>query len=296
VRTRLILLLAGLALGCGGDDAGRAVVAELGDVQLTRAELDASLASALRDGPSAGQGLEGADRDRVCSRLLDSVLDEMLLAQEARRRGVTVSEKDVVAYLGDVPPGAPVSDPDGARRHIASRKLQDALLRAMGPPSLAEVESLASRMRTEAAVAGMSAVLRALRLGSVEEAREIARQVQAGETTFEREASARDPGAAAPLQVSLAHLPTEVGAAVSGLAPGQITTPVTLHAGVYLFELVSRDAQGTPAGDLRTEARQELIRRRGEMAVRALLVQLRRDRPLALHRDRLGFRYVEDGE
>jgi hypothetical protein len=32
------------------------------------------------------------------------------------------------------------------------------------------------------------------------------------------------------------------------------------------------------------------------MAVRALLVQLRRDRPLALHRDRLGFRYVEDGE
>ena len=32
------------------------------------------------------------------------------------------------------------------------------------------------------------------------------------------------------------------------------------------------------------------------MAVRALLVQLRRDRPLRLHRDRLGFRYVEDGE
>jgi parvulin-like peptidyl-prolyl isomerase len=94
--------------------------------------------------------------------------------------------------------------------------------------------------------------------------------------------------------MALSRLPAEVGAALSGLAPGQITPPVQLHAGTYLFQLVSRDEPGAPARDLRGEAREELLRRRGEMAVRALLVQLRRDRPLRLHRDRLGFRYVED--
>ena len=89
----------------------------------------------------------------------------------------------------------------------------------MGPPSEAEVESLASRMRTEAAVAGMSAVLRALRLGSVEEAREIARQVQAGETTFEREASARDPGPRLPSRCRWLTFPRRWAPPFRGLLP-----------------------------------------------------------------------------
>jgi parvulin-like peptidyl-prolyl isomerase len=175
-----------------------------------------------------------------------------------------------------------------------SRKLQDALLRAVGPPSTSEVELLAARLRAEAEAAGASVVLRSLRVASEGEAQEVARRVRAGETTFEREAASRDPETSAPLQVPLARLPSEVGTAVAGLKPGEISFPVELHAGIYLFELVSRDEQGVPLGDLQEQARQELIRRRGEMAVRALLVQLRKERPLRLHRDRLGFRYVED--
>jgi serine/threonine protein kinase HipA of HipAB toxin-antitoxin module len=232
----------------------------------------------------------------VCSRLLDTLLEERLLAEEAHRRGVTVSEADVRGYLADLPPGASVSDPEGARRHIAARKLQDALLRAVGPPSEGEVDLLASRLRAEAETAGGSLVLRALRLENEQEAVDVGRRLQAGETTFEREAAARDPEAAAPLQVALGRLPAEVGAAVTPLQPGQVTPPVKLHAGVYLFELVSRDTQGKEVRDFRDEARQELTRRRGEMAVRALLGRLRHDHPLRLHRARLGFRYVEEGE
>ena len=296
MKTVLALCLAGLAAGCAGGDAGRTVVAELGDVRLERAELDAALAAALPDGAASSENMDGEDRDRVRSRLLDAVLDEMLLAEEARRRGVTVSQAEVATYLDDLPPGATVSDPEGARRHIASRKLQDALLRALGPPPDAEVAALAARMQAEAEAAGVSVVLRALRLESVTEAQEVGRRIEAGQTTFEREAGARDPGAAAPLQVTLSRLPPEVGIAVSGLAPGQITPPVQLHAGTYLFQLVSRDEPGAPVRDLQVQAREEVLRRRGEMAVRALLVQLHRDRPRHLYRERLGFRYVEDGE
>ncbi|HEX5042535.1 MAG TPA: hypothetical protein VFV75_06490 [Candidatus Polarisedimenticolaceae bacterium] len=277
-------------VGCAGRDPGREVVAELGALHIERADLDAAIAAALG---SAG-ALEDPDRDRVCSRLLDVLLEERLLAEEARRRGVTVSEADVRAYLADLPPGAAVADPERARRHIAARKLQDALLRAVGPPSEGEVELLAGRLRQEAETAGASVVVRALRLGSEQEAADVERRVQTGETTFERESAARDPGAAAPLQVSLGRLPPEVGQAVTPLQPGQITAPVKLHAGVYLFQLVSRDARGDAGRDFGAEARQELLRRRGEMALRALLGRLRRDHPVRLHRERLGFRYVDE--
>lgn len=286
MRTALALGLAGSLLGCGGGDPGRDVIAELGDLRVERAELDGALAAVT---------LEATERDRVASRLLDSLLEEKLLAEEARRRGVTVSEADTREYLADLPPGSPVTDLEGARRHILVRKLQDALLRALGPPSQAEVDLLAGRLRVEAESAGASVVLRTLRVASEQEGQEVGRRLQAGETTFEREAAARDPEAAAPLQVSLGRLPTEVVAAVTPLAPGQITAPVTLHAGTYLFKLVSRDAPGAAVRDLRDEARQELLRRRGDMAVRALLGRLRQDHPLRLHRDRLGFHYLEDG-
>jgi len=285
------LLLACALVGCGSRDPGRVVVAELGDLRLERAELDAVLAGAL----GSGFSLDTPDRDRVCSRLLDSLVEETLLAEEARRRGVIVSEGDVRAYLADIPAGAPVSDPEGARRHIAARKLQEALLRAVGFPSEQEVDLMAGRLRAEGESGGAAVVLRALRLASEEEAGEVERRLKAGETTFEREAAARDPEAAAPLQVSLLRLPEEVGAAVTPLQPGQITEPVKLHAGIYLFQLVSRDTQDQEVRDFGTEARQELLRRRGEMAVRALLGQLRRDHPMRLHRERLGFRYVEEG-
>ena len=291
MRTALALGLGCALLGCGSRDPRRVVVAELGDLRVERAELDAVLARVLE--PTGT--LEGADRDRVCSRLLDSLLDEKLLAEEARRRGVTVSDADVRGYLADLPPGTAVSDPEGSRRHVAVTKLQEALVRAVGPPSEADVALLAKRLRVEAETAGGSIVLRTLRLASEAEAAEVDRRLQAGETTFDREAAARDPEAAAPLQISLGRLPAEVGAAVTALQPGQVTPPVKLHAGVFLFELVSRDAQGQEIRDFEGEARQELQRRRGEMAVRALLGRLRHDHPLRLHRQRLGFRYVEEG-
>lgn len=289
---RAALAVAGLmVLACGRQSAERTVVAELGDLRLTRADLDAALAAELVQGAP----LEGSDRDRVCSRLLDGVLDETLLASEAGRRGVTVSPAEVAAYLSDVSSGGAVSDPQGARRHLAARKLQDALLRAVGPPSEEEVLALADRLRSQDEAAGASVVLRALRLASDEEAAAVRRRIEMGETTFDREANARDAEAAAPLQVSLARLPAEVGAALSTLEPGQVTAPVRLHAGAYLFELLSRGPVATQARDLEAEARDDLLRRRGEMAARALLLELRRQRPLRLHRDRLGFRYLEDG-
>jgi hypothetical protein len=136
--------------------------------------------------------MEEEDRDRVRSRLLDAVLDEKLLAEEADRRGVTVSQAEVVAYLDDVPRGATVADPEGARRHIAARKLQDALLRAVGPPPEAEVEALAVRMQAEAKEAGASVVLGPPRGGRAGGA-----EIAARSRPARRPSSAR-PGRATP--------------------------------------------------------------------------------------------------
>jgi parvulin-like peptidyl-prolyl isomerase len=283
-----------LALACGGEDPARVVVAEIGDLRLERAELDAATSAALAEaGP-----LEGADRDRVLSRLLDGVVEEKLLAGEAGRRGVTVADAEIAAYLSDLsaaPGGTALRDPAGARRHLAAAKLQEALLRAVGAPSDAEIDALAARMRSRDEAAGTVVVLRSLRLSDMEEALALRQRLDTKATTFDREARARDTEGGPPLQVPLARLPAEVGTALAALEPGQVTAPVSLHAGVYLFELVSR-GPAAASGDRRAEARDELLRRRGEMAGKALLLDLKRRQPVRLHRDRLGFRYVEEGE
>jgi parvulin-like peptidyl-prolyl isomerase len=285
-------LFAATALpGCGRQDPAAAVVAEIGGEPVLRSELDGAVELALAGAPPP----TGEDRDRVHSRLLDQLIDERLLHAEAVRRGVVVSEAEVAAYLADLPAEVRVARAEEARRHLAARKLQDALLRAVGPPSPAEIEALAARRRADEGIPGGAVVLRTLRLASSVEAGTVSDRIARGETTFEREVQARDAEGAAPLQVTLDRLPAEVGTAMAGLQDGEISPPVELHGNVYLFQLVSRGHARTQALDLREQAREDLTRLRGEQALRALLSRLRSGQEIRIHRERLGFRYVEEG-
>lgn len=296
------LVAAAVLAACARTDPAFEVVAEVGEERITRGQLDAHLDQALGSRELATPA--DRERDRVYSRLLDDLVDERLLEAEARRRGVTVTDAEVEAYLADLPEvGRP--DVEVSRRHLAVRKLQEAVLRAVGATEVEpgpEVEAGGNGpedgegppgARLDPPGPGTAVVLRTIRVASGAEAEALRERIGKGEVSFEDEARARDPEVAVPLRVPVDRLPPEVADALAALKPGEVSAPVHVQGGIYLFALVERT--GSESGTERAEReRRALLRSRGERALLALLAELRRRHPVRLHGDALGFVYVAE--
>ena len=85
-------------------DPGTRVVAEVGAERVTAAQLQAYLDANQFQDPAA-EPISPGDLARVKSRLFDDFLNGEVLLQEARRRGVTVSDEELAEYLvKDLPP------------------------------------------------------------------------------------------------------------------------------------------------------------------------------------------------
>jgi hypothetical protein len=91
----LCLLLLSCTSAVPPDDS----VAHVGDSAVSLAELDLYFAlNLLTDEDAETKDRKGLDR--VKSRLLDSLVDERTLVAEAERRGLSVSDREIDAYLG----------------------------------------------------------------------------------------------------------------------------------------------------------------------------------------------------
>jgi hypothetical protein len=134
----LLLLVALLALsGCApsGREASSSqppIVATIDGVPVLASEFEDYLAVHFVE-DELEEPVPQDDLDRVRSRLFDDFIAQSLLVTEAGKRGVTVDDAEISAWLGDEAepdPARAAARRVQARRDLAARKLRDAWYRA----------------------------------------------------------------------------------------------------------------------------------------------------------------------
>jgi hypothetical protein len=300
-----VILVGALAAACGGAPASPgadAVVAHVGDLPVSRGEVESYLAVNLlyEDGVDP---TDPAATDRVKSRLFDALADQKRLLAEAARRRLQVSDREVDAHLAteadEVPVVAGLSRE--ARRRLVRgrltiRLLEDRLVERRPPLTDQAILAHVERARDTLASARRLRV-RALRFPSAEDAAAASDRIRRGAMTFVDAVLTYEtnPGQGVPLELAWETLSDELRGALGGLQPGETSLPVDFHGDVYLFQLEAwLDGAAMREEDLFERARAELERRRRRVALDGLLGRLRRAMPLTVDEERLPFTYIPD--
>lgn len=274
-------------------DPAMHVVAEVGAHRVTVAELQAYLdANQFQD--DAAEPLTPGDASRVRSRLFDDFVDDEILAQEAKRRGLTVSDAELAEYLGkDLPKTAAAREL--ARRDLTIQKLRESVVLKDVHVTDQEIDAwLAARGPSgEPALQG---TLRTLRLASYPEASRLRQEIVSKKLSFaEAEiAYGADSLPDAPRDADLEALPPQIAAAVKRLRPGSVSEPLPFESSVLLFLL---EAEGDPgASELRRRdgARRAIALEKSDAVAEKLLDDLRKSTVVKRHVEELPFAYVAE--
>lgn len=118
-----VLAILGVA-GCAGPpgvDPDSIPVAEVGERRVSRSELDDYLEAHLPIDDEEGWEPEAVTAE-VKSRLLDDLVREILLAEEAERSGIEVESSEIDAWIAGGPEDRPVSASAEERRRNRARR------------------------------------------------------------------------------------------------------------------------------------------------------------------------------
>lgn len=311
VVVALLLALAGCAGSPGPPEPPPTdyAVASIGDVSLTRAQLEAYLALNLPGDLEDGEEAEGDDEpapdpshDLVLSRLFDNFVEERLLLVEAQRDGIEVSEEEIDRYLGSGPEGGDAEAGGAAgdlrdivRDALIVQKFRESVTRSQVIVTDREVETHLARTRGTVTAEGM-VVVRTLMLESMKQADRVRRDIRRGRTTF-AEAAVRygPPGHGMPLELAPADLPEEFQQALQKMKPGWVSSPIEVQGEAYLIKLDSRTGiREEELDELRRQAREELTGVRSRQILEELVDELSRESGLEIHTANLPFRYVPE--
>ena len=274
-------------------DPGMRVVAEVGAHRVTVAELQAYLdENQFQD--DAAEPLSPGDASRVRSRLFDDFLDGEILAQEAKRRGVTVSDAELADYLGKDMPKA-VSARELARRDLTIQKLRESVVLKDVRVTDQEIDAWLAARAPEGEPA-LQGTLRTLRLASYPEASRLRQEIISKKLSFaEAEiAYGADSLPDAPRDADLEALPPEIAAAVKRLRPGSVSEPLPFESSVLLFLLEAEDDPGASELRRRDGARRAIALEKSEAVAERLLEDLRKTTVVKRHIEELPFAYVAE--
>lgn len=297
---RLALAAFLLTLAAGGcdriaRDPGKQVVAEVGGTPVTVAQLQAYLDANLVLDPAADP-LPPRDLARVKSRLFDDYLDGEILVQEARRRGLTVSDAELAEYLG--PEGSPVpAAREVARRDLLIQKLREAAVRADVRVDEARIQAWLAAHPAPADAAPIGR-LRTLRFASYPEAMRVRTEIVSKKLSFEQAQSAYGadaPGDDAP-ETDLGAFPDHISSAVKSLTPGQVSQPLPFESSVLLFLLDTPAAPSELEARRRDQAERAITLAESQRIADELLDRLRASTPVVRHAKQLPFPYVADSD
>ena len=269
------------------------MVAEVGTQAITVAQLQAYLDATQLQEPGA-EPLAPRDLARVKSRLFDDFLESELLLQEARRRGLTVSDAELAAYLGaDTPPGPTALEL--ARRDLTIQKLRESVVLEKVRVDDKEIDAwLAAQTPTgEPALEG---TLRTLRFASYPEAARVRQEILSKKLSFpEAElAYGADSLPDAPRDEDLDALPPHIAAAVKALKPGTVSAPLPFESSVLLFLLEEADDPSESIARRRDSARRAIALDKSQSVADALVRELREKTPVVRHPRELPFAYVAE--
>ena len=296
-RTLAFASIAVLAVaGCdrfASDPAAR-IVAEVAGPPVTVAQLQAYLEANQFFDPAADQPSPG-DLARVKSRLFDDFLDDEILLQEARRRGVTVTDEELAEYLGKDAPPSPVLR-ELARRDLMIQKLRESVVLAGVRVDEKDIDAwlAAHPPPGEPALQG---TLRTLRFASYPEAVRVRREIVGKKLSFaEAEfAYGADSLPDAPSAEDLEALPPPIAAAAKALTPGTVSQPLPFESSVLLFLLEAPADPGAVQARQREVARKAVALARSQSVADALLEGVRASTVVIRHVKELPFAYVADG-
>ena len=286
-------LVAACACGRFAADPAKRVVAEVGGEPITVAQLQAYLDTAQLQDPDA-EPLAPRDLARVKSRLFDDFLESELLLQEARRRGLTVSDEELAGYLGtDAPPGAGAREL--ARRDLTIQKLREAVVLEKVHVREAEIDAWLAQ-QTSAGEPVLQGTLRTLRLASYPEASRVRDEIVSKKLSFaEAElAYGADSLPDAPRDKDLDALPPHIAAAVKALKPGSVSAPLPFESSVLLFLLEQADDPSESNARQRESARRAIALERSQSVAAALVLELREKTKIVRHTRELPFAYVAE--
>jgi hypothetical protein len=274
-------------------DPGQHVVAEVGGQAVTVAELQTYLDTNLVLDPAADP-LPPRDLARVKSRLFDDYLDGEVLVQEARRRGVTVSDAELADYLGPNAPPSPLAR-DVARRDFVIQKLRESTVRSEVQVDDARVEAwlAAHPAHGDSDLAGR---LRTLRFASYPEAMRVRKEIVSRKLTLEQAESAygADAQADASQETDLGAFPDHIANAIKALAPGQVSQPLPFESSVLLFLLDKPEAPSAVEARRREQAVRAISLAESQRIADELLERLRSVTSIVRHADQLPFPYVAE--
>jgi parvulin-like peptidyl-prolyl isomerase len=274
-------------------DPGKRVVAEVGARPVTVEQLQAYLdATQLQD--AGAEPLPPRDLARVKSRLFDDFLDAELLLQEAQRRGLTVSDAELVAYLGTDVPLGPVAR-ELARRDLTIQKLRESVVLEKVHVDDKEIDAwLAAQAPPGEPV--LQGTLRTLRLASYPEAARVRGEILSKKLSFaEAElAFGADSLPDAPRDEDLEALPTHIASAVRALKPGTVSAPLPFESSVLLFLLEAADDPSESTSRRREAARRAIALDKAEAVADALVRELAAKTSVVRHPRELPFVYVAE--
>ncbi len=206
-------------------------------------------------------------------RLLERMIDDELLFQRAEALGLARHEPMarramVAALVASVTADAEVAEPSEAEKRRFYREHAERFTRP-------------GRLRVEAAFVSVRRRPEALAL---ERAREIRRRLLEGEDfdALRQELGddpvARLPAGPLPIETLRRYLGPTAASAAARLRPGEVGAPVRGGDGYFVLRLAERrEPVVAPYEEMLEEVRGELLRSRGDAALRGYLADLRED-------------------
>jgi hypothetical protein len=246
-----------------------------------------------------------AGTDEIKSRLFDTFIEEQLLAQEARRRGLAVSDKEIEAYLAlsHATEDTVLSGPNWreAEQRLLIMTLNEQHLNQLPPLTEDEIEAFLNQL-DQIDGQGEEEPPRRLRLRSLvfkskKEAEQVYQQIKRKRISFEEAVVAHgiNPGQGIALELAWANLEKTHQEALEGLREGQVSPPVELNGESFLFELESWLDDPKSLEDLAAaRARRELEGRRRRVSGADLLQGLHAGVVKEIMLEELPFAYVPE--
>lgn len=287
--------------------------AAVGDAVITHQEFDAAFAMAARSKFYHGKPPEN-EVAALQREVAQSLVDDILLAHEAGRRGIRADAQSVQQAIDSYEQRYRASEQWKANRErllpgIRAKLERDSVgeqlrsqVKQVAEPAAAEVAQYYEQNRdkfTSPEQVHVRIILMKVEPsspqskwdGTRDEAMAIHKRLVTG-ADFAEAAKLRsnDSSAANGGDLGYVHrgmLPDAVQAAIDKLQPGGLTEPLALLDGIALFRLEARKSPVlNPLEAVRERARGLLMRDRGELAWTRLLEQLRRDTPARIDESR----------
>ena len=302
----LIAFAALVALGAcragpgGAGVAAEGVIAEIGGEPVTRAEFDAYVEGVMQ---GAGGEQPEAPSAELMSRLLDRFLDEELVVRDARRRGITVSEREVTDALrqiqapeearASVPPQDQGAARERMRRSLLVRKFREKVVLSGLTVSQEEIAAHYQAHRDDFHQAARI-VLRQILLDDPVEAKTIRETLVRDPRRFQEIAEQRSlaPDGGRPRAYEETDLPQEIVAAISSVPEGGVSGVVTTAKASRIFLVEKRQPERLVGIDEASDRiRVVILQEKGRRAYEEFMSALRRESGLAIHEESLPFPY-----